>query len=143
MNNRKVNEPRLRKLANRLVSDDCKELFYMVDLCSSNHQEVQIQRSAFPALEAAISESVHSFPDEWVWDDENEIAYLIEDVTKDPCTSAMIFYGLDEMDFKHLFVPFNQYPELYGGKMVELLITPTHIGENIYEYLDKIQATLN
>lgn len=143
METTKVNEPRLRKLAERLVSRECKEIFYMMDACCNSNQEVAVERSALPALEAAISESANVFPDDWYWDLENEVAYYKDDSEMNPSSSAMLFYGLDPITFRHLFVPFNQYPAIFGGTMLEIIITPTHIGDNIFEFLERYKANMN
>ncbi len=143
MNKLNVNEARLRKLAERLVSRECKEIFYMIDACCNAEKEIAIERSALPALEAAISESANVFPDDWIWDLENEVAFYIEDSEMTPSSSAMLFYGLDPITFRHLFVPFAQYPVIYGGTMLEIIITPTHVGDNIFEFLERYRTNMN
>ena len=143
MNISKIKKDRLRKLAERLVSRECKEIFYMVDPFCDMHQEVAIELKAIPALESAISESANVFPNDWYWDEENEFAYYKEDKEMSPTTSAMLFYGLDAVTFRHLFVPFNQYPIAYGGTMLEVLITPTHVGDNIFEFIDRYGVNFN
>ena len=139
----KVNEERLRRLAERLVSDECKSVFYMFGPCSEDCKEVIIRMDAIPSLDAAISEAYIVFPEEWGWDQEEEIAYLLTDGTKDPRTSAKMFFGLDDAMFRHLFVPFSQHPLIYGGTRLEALITPTMVGRNIFEFLDRYKMSLN
>jgi hypothetical protein len=137
MNTEKLNVERLRKLADHLVSEECKDLFYMVGPLNIESQGLVVPIETLPSLDAAISESYKIFPGEWVWNDEDEIAYLPEDQTMDPCKSAMIFFGLDDSIFRHLFTPFNQDPERFGGTMLETIITPSHIGDNIFRFLDR------
>jgi len=45
--------------------------------------------------------------------------------------------------FRHLFVPFSQHPLIYGGTRLESLITPTMVGRNIFEFLDRYKMSLN
>lgn len=143
MNKYKLNIERLRKLADHLVSEKCKEIFYMVGPRDENSQGIMIPLEAIPALDSAISESYKIFPEEWIWNEEDEVAYLLEDKSMNPTTSAAIFYGLDESELRHLFIPFNQDPEIFGGKMLEAIIMPYHIGENIYQFLDRNKKESN
>jgi hypothetical protein len=138
-----VNEERLRKLADRLLSEECKSVFYVVGACHENCQDMSIRTDTMPALESAINESFIVFQNEWVWDEEEECAFLKTDRSMNTCTSAKIFYGLDETMFRHLFVPYNQVPVLFGGTLLSALITPSHIGRNIYEFLNRYKLAMN
>ena len=143
MKNKTVNLERLQKLSEQLHSEECKEIFYMIEPLSEQINELKISIDSIPALEAAISESCKIFPDDWIWDEEFEYAYLLNDETKDPTYSAMEYYGLNEILFRHLFVPYNQIPILYGGTMLEIIITPAHIGDNINEFIVRYENNPN
>jgi hypothetical protein len=143
MKNLIVNEDRLRKLAIHLLSDECKDTLYVLAPFRQDGIQTEVNVAELPALESAISESYKIYPNEWNWDDENEIAFLKADFSRDPSTSAKMFYGLDDGMFRHLFVPMNQAPLIYGGTRLEALITPGRIGKNIYDFLRRYKIVLN
>jgi hypothetical protein len=94
-------------------------------------------------LEVVISESINVFPDEWRWHNEFDFAYYEKDKLMNPCSSAMIFYDLDFIMFKHLFVPYGQVPFYFGGKMLGLKIAPTDIGHNIQAFVKNYKSIMN
>ena len=143
MNYQNVNADRLCKLADLLLSQKYKWYEYRLGpVCQQDSPSVSSWNS-MPVLEVVISESINVFPDEWYWNTEYDFAYYAKDKLMNPCSSAMIFYELDFLMFKHLFVPYSQVPFYFGGKMLGLKIAPADIGNNIYEFVRNYKSIMN
>lgn len=138
-----VNEDRLLKLADLLLSKEYKWYEYRLDRPSAISNTLIESWMPMPVLECVISETINVYPEEWHWRSDKEFAYYHKDKLKNPCTSAIIFFELEFIMFKHLFVAYHQIPFYFGGKMLGFQITPAEIGENIKEFVRNYKSIMN
>lgn len=138
-----VNEERLLNLAGLLLSKEYKWYEYRLD-CRDTKKDTKIERwMPMPVLECVISETINIYPKEWHINPDNGFAYYEQDKLKNPCTSAMIFFELEFIMFKHLFVPYHQLPHYFGGKILGFEIKPADIGNNIQEFVKNYKSIMN
>lgn len=136
-----VQTDRLRKLADLLISPEYDN--YVFDVKKPEEiQEDGFVRTQLPVLAVAVSESIKVFPDEWEMLDDR-IAYFKEDDLMNPCSSAMLFYGLDPFMFQHLFIPNCQNPLFFGGQHLDYVCSPKEIGQNIHAFVNKYISLMN
>lgn len=138
-----INSERLGHLADELLSKYNEWYEYRVDTTLVKMPISLIERKQMPTLIAVLSENVKLFPDEWYLHPEFGFPYYRKDKFKDPCSSAMMFFQLDYLMFKHLFVPFRQVPGYFGGKMLGYTITPAEVGKNIREFMKNYKSIMN
>jgi hypothetical protein len=130
---------RLQKFCDYLLCTNREDVLYMIEpSCYDCNEFAKLKTTMLP-IEEAISECINVFPEYWLWDEENECVYLKSDPSKEPSNSAKIFFGLNEELFNHLFVPYHQNPVVYGGTMLDILVTSKIVGNNIKELLIKIK----
>lgn len=138
-----VQEERLCKLADELLSKYYDHYEYQLDLTMIKNPMSLIHKSQMPTLVVVINECLKVFPDDWRWNHQINSAYFKDDPIKNPCTSAMLYFDLDFIMFKHLFVPYNQFTTYFGGTMLDYNITPTEIGNNIIEFVKNYKSIMN
>jgi hypothetical protein len=143
MNIHTVHEERLGKLANLLLSEKYRWYEYRLENSSQDKLKTESRTSCIQILDVVVSESINVFPNEWCWNDENENAYYINDILRNPISSALLFYNLDIIMFKHLFMPFNQLPYYFGGEMIGHIVKPSQVGNNIRAFLQNYKSIMN
>lgn len=91
----------------------------------------------------ALGECPVIFPEYWEFKkfitDEKETEYIpgLKSVNKKTSVyySALCFFDISDSEFKHLFLAFGQYPNLYGGKELGLKATAFDVAENINYFI--------
>lgn len=130
---------RLQKFCDYLLCNDNEDVLYMIEPSCYDCKEFENLKTTMLPIEEAINECVNVFPEYWCWDEENACAHLKSDPSMDPSNSAKKFFGLNEELFNHLFVPYYQKPDIYGGAMLDILVTSKIVGNNIKELLIKLK----
>jgi hypothetical protein len=143
MKNIKVSIERLKIFSCYLLSDEYEEILYMIEPSCYDCADLKSVIENMACIEEAISECLNVFPQDWIWDEDNEYAYFKDDINKDPANSAKLYFGLNEESFKHLFVPYNQKPEIYGGNVLDILVTSRIIGKNIEAFIHTYEKSNN
>jgi len=143
MNCYSVNSERLLKLAELLLSNEYKWYEYRIGSVNSEIHETISSWKTMPVLEVVVSESINVFPEQWIWNEEKENAYYKNDLLMHPFTSALIFYDIDIIMFKHLFMPFNQMPHYFGGEILGHVVRPAQVGSNILAFLKNYKSIMN
>jgi hypothetical protein len=83
----------------------------------------------------AIGECPTLWPRHW----EMTIGPILRDFQKGVCSieeSACWWFGIDEREFRHLFMPYGQEPRLYGGTHCHQDVTRYEVAANIRAFLE-------
>ncbi len=136
----KVNKPlifqpeRLRKLAGQLRKQKKNECFKVLEddnhIFSSEEDPVNI----YPVFECIVNVLPKAFPEVWKSTSKG-ITHQGADKRVCLLSSIIIFFGIDGEQFMHIFTPYAQEPEVYGGAFLERDATPKDIARNISEMI--------
>jgi hypothetical protein len=81
----------------------------------------------------AIGECPIVWPDKWRWSAKGE-PVLIETKTPNPW---QVFFKIKHLHYEHLFVPFSQNVEKFGGDFLRKDATKKQVANNILIFCDK------
>lgn len=101
----------------------------------------------------AVGECPQAFPQQWRWKDGQPTLRTIEHTIDPPIESAQEFFGLDEDEMNHLFIPSfayvsggsrfsvrNQRPWRYGGRVLGNRATKEQVAANIRAFIKTKEA---
>lgn len=138
-----VETGRLNELADELISKYDEWHEYQIDITTIENPGSLIHNGTVPILIAVINECAIIFPNDWKRHPTYGYAYYKGDELKNPCTSAMIYFQINYMMFKHLFVPQNQFTNYFGGTILNYNGTPAEVGYNIKSFIANYKTIMN
>ncbi len=141
-NKNQLQPDRLRKLALYLQGNEVRDIQYVIEDEPEYIDHGDFVEKQVSFYYQAIVESIFIFRKEWKIDERGHV-YWVKDPEKSPLNSALLFYGLTDEQFQHLFIPNYQRTLLYGGRTLGNCVHPREIGENIMQFLDRITILSN
>lgn len=132
---------RLKSLANYLRTRKRNSGFKVLEDDNWMFSEEEGAINVFPVFECVVKALPKVFPEEWKVTSKGLIHQ-----TLDPrmclLTSLVLHFGIDVDQFMHLFTPYAQEPDVYGGDFLERNATPRDIARNISELISYQQLAL-
>lgn len=83
----------------------------------------------------AIGELPILFPKLWTWDSYNDPSLRKKEYPMDTRDEVQEFFGLDLDEIQHLFYPYQQNPQHYGGKILGDDATRKQVAKGIREFI--------
>ncbi len=125
---------RLKKLAGYLQTQKRNESFKVLEddnyIFSSEEGAVNM----FPVFECIVNALPKAFPELWRAT-KRGIVHTGSDTRLCLLSSIILYFGIDGDQFMHIFTPYAQEPETYGGAYLERDATPKEIARNISEMI--------
>ncbi|MFN8153542.1 MAG: hypothetical protein U0Y08_04540 [Bacteroidia bacterium] len=137
----KVNKPlifqpeRLRTLAEYLLTRKRNGSFKVLE--DDNYifsEEDSTVVNLFPVFECVVTALPKAFPEDWKAT-AHGVAHRRCDERMCLLSNIILYFGLDGDQFMHLFTPYAQEPEVYGGTYLVRYATPGDIAHNISELI--------
>lgn len=128
----KTQRAKLRKLAKHLASDEplkVGEFSFAVWFNPNNN------------CGCAIGETALIFRGWEITSDDIPLLKSMSTRYKSTHRSGEEFYGIDDKEFYHLFIPYCQNTELYGGTELSDFATRQEVAANMFEFLKRVKAT--
>lgn len=92
------------------------------------------QVNVFPVFDCIIKALPKAFPKDWV-ENKSGVAKRGSDEGVSLLSSLMLYFGLDGDQFLHLFTPYGQDTDVYGGNILAGDATPKDIAHNISDMI--------
>ena len=86
----------------------------------------------------AIGECPIAFPDDWYFNGRGD-PVLRYHSTEYICDDTSRFFGLNELQRRHLFVPNLQVPQVFGGKILRDRASRKDVAKNIRAFVRKMR----
>ena len=83
----------------------------------------------------AIGECPILFPEDWKFDGYG-MPILLNGSIRD-------FFGIDPEQYRHLFIPYEQQPEKFGGKILDGSATRYEVAANIRAFIERLANAEN
>lgn len=133
---------RLRQLALYLKSNAVRDIMYNIEDEPEYIDHGDFVEEQLSFYYQAIVASVFVFNRDWVIDNTGHVVWK-KDASRNTVNSALQFYGLTCEQFEHLFIPHHQIPMTYGGTVLGYSVHPREVGENIIQFLERMQILSN
>jgi hypothetical protein len=88
----------------------------------------------FPVFDCIVNSLPKAFPEDWKTT-ARSVAHRRCDPRMCLLSSIFLYFGLDAGQFLHLFTPYAQETNLYGGLVLERHATPAEIAHNISDLI--------
>jgi hypothetical protein len=137
-----VHKKRLLKLAAHLRSGKLGHERFDFSVINADSSGDELTHNGCGALGCAIGECPIAFPRQWVFKNGQPelrgfaVRYGIWDDTP-AFQCAPGFFGLDDLELNHLFVPNRQRPDIFGGKELGGSATAKQVAANIEAFVKR------
>lgn len=135
MSKSKINTERLQTFAEYLSIKEVKsaEFFSPVaHVCVDETNELEIAVNMISFM--AIFELPHIFPDHWYYNNQFEPTWRKQSKS-DSFTAVQKWFGLNDLQFEHLFFPGLQLCNQFGGKVINERSGKRDLAFNILELI--------
>jgi hypothetical protein len=136
---RQLTIDRLTKIAEHLERGQLGHEEFYFGHWNADEQYNQLEENGCGYCGCAIGEAPFVFPDEWHFKDGVPV---LREAPHDcfAAWSGMRFFDLPRAAFEHLFLPLEQEPMVYGGKILFADATREEVAANIREFIAHLQA---
>jgi hypothetical protein len=133
-----IYKERLLKLAEHLEHGQLEHVMFYFGSWNANQSLKSLSTNGCGYAGCAIGECPIAFPDSWKW--LHGKPTLKENEDSLPERDAATFFGLNHIEFGHLFIPDDQSPERYGGIELSNSATKEQVASNIRIFVNSVEA---